>query len=197
LYSVESVAARFHSKELSSDTWQDFARLFEKHGGVWGGCWCMFHHTTQGWSRRSARQNREEKELLVRSGKSHGVLVFDEDEQPFGWSQFGLREELPRVERKRGYKDAGEDSLWRVTCFFIDKEHRKKGVAREALRAALEVMEREGAKTVEAYPPAMTREGYSSSFLWAGTKHLLSQFGFKQTRKLGKTLVMSKRIHPS
>jgi len=192
------VAARFHSKELSPDTWQDFARLFEKHGGVWGGCYCMYYHTTQGWSRRTARQNEEEKELLVQAGKSHGILVYDDDtEQPVGWCQFGPREELPRIERKRGYKAAGEDSLWRVTCFFIDKEHRKRGVAREALRAALEVMRREGAKNVEAYPLETIRERYSSSFLWAGTKHLFFQFGFRQTRKLGKTLVMSKRISAS
>jgi len=192
------VEATFHSKELSSDTWQDFARLFEKHGGVWGGCWCMYYHTTKGWSGRSARQNREEKELLVRAGKSHGVLVYDDDtEQPVGWCQFGPREELPRIERKRGYKDTGEDSLWRVTCFFIDKDHRKRGIAREALRAALEVMERRGAKTVEAYPLETKRERYSSSFLWAGTKRLFSQFGFRQTRKLGKAVVMSKRIRAS
>jgi len=192
------VEATLHSEELSSDTWGDFARLFEKHGGVWGGCWCMYYHTTRGWSGRSARQNREEKELLVRAGKSHGVLVYDGDtEQPVGWCQFGPREELPRIERKRGYKDTGEDSLWRVTCFFIDKDHRKRGVAREALRAALEVMERRGAKTVEAYPLETTRERYSSSFLWAGTKHLFSQFGFRQTRRLGKSVVMSKRIRAS
>jgi GNAT superfamily N-acetyltransferase len=191
------VEARFHSKELSPDTWKDFARLFEKHGGVWGGCWCMYYHTTHGWSGRSAKQNRKEKELLVRAGKSHGVLVYDEDtEQPVGWCQFGPREELPRVERKRGYKDKGEDALWRVTCFFIDKDHRKRGVAREALRAALEVMERRGAKTVEAYP-LETRERYQPSFLWAGTKSLFSQFGFRQTQKLGKAVVMSKRIRAS
>src|SRR5712691_664242 len=137
-------------------------------------------HTTRGRSRRSARQNREEKELLVRAGKSHGVLVYDDDtEQPVGWCQFGPREELPRIERKRGYKDTGEDSLWRVTCFFIDKDHRKRGVAREALRATLEVMERRGAKTVEAYPLETTRERYSSSFLWAGTKHSLLSIRFQ------------------
>jgi len=38
----------------------------------------MYYHTTQGWSKRSASQNREEKELLVHAGKSHGVLVYDE-----------------------------------------------------------------------------------------------------------------------
>ena len=126
------------------------------------------------------------------------MLVYDGDtEEPVGWCQFGPREELPRIERKRGYEAAGEESLWRVTCFFIDKDHRKRGVAREALRAAIEVMKREGAKTVEAYPLGTAREKYSSSFLWAGTEHLFSQFGFRQTRKLGKTLVMSKRIRAS
>ena len=27
-----------------ADTWDDFARLAEKHNGVWGGCWCIWFH---------------------------------------------------------------------------------------------------------------------------------------------------------
>jgi len=31
----------FSVKPLSETTWPDFARLVERHNGVWGGCWCM------------------------------------------------------------------------------------------------------------------------------------------------------------
>ena len=188
--------ATLHSEELSSDTWGDFARLFEKHGGVWGGCWCMYYHTTRGWSGRSARQNREEKELLVRAGKSHGVLVYDGDtEQPVGWCQFGPREELPRAET-RVQGDGGRFSVESHLLLHRqgpqEKGRRKGGPARRPRSDGTE-----GAKTVEAYPLETTRERYSSSFLWAGTKHLFSQFGFRQTRRLGKSVVMSKRIRAS
>lgn len=34
-------------KPLAPDTWEVFARLLEKHNGVWGGCWCLaFHRET-------------------------------------------------------------------------------------------------------------------------------------------------------
>ena len=34
-------------KPLSVDTWDAFARLVERHNGVFGGCWCTWFHTFQ------------------------------------------------------------------------------------------------------------------------------------------------------
>ena len=31
-------------KPLDEATWPDFARLVERHNGIWGGCWCMAFH---------------------------------------------------------------------------------------------------------------------------------------------------------
>src|SRR6266702_8637393 len=36
--------ARFLVRELGGETWPDFARIVEKHNGVWGGCWCTAFH---------------------------------------------------------------------------------------------------------------------------------------------------------
>lgn len=32
-------------KALGSGTWEAFARLAERHNGVFGGCWCTWFHT--------------------------------------------------------------------------------------------------------------------------------------------------------
>ncbi|RDJ93637.1 GNAT family N-acetyltransferase, partial [Lacticaseibacillus rhamnosus] len=32
------------ARPLDETTWADFARLVERHNGVWGGCWCMGFH---------------------------------------------------------------------------------------------------------------------------------------------------------
>lgn len=38
-------------RPLDATTWDDFAELVERNGGVFGGCWCMGHHaTTEGIS---------------------------------------------------------------------------------------------------------------------------------------------------
>jgi hypothetical protein len=36
--------ALFAVRPLDELTWPDFARLVERHNGVWGGCWCMGFH---------------------------------------------------------------------------------------------------------------------------------------------------------
>ncbi len=71
------------------------------------------------------------------------------------------------------------------------------GVATEALRAALRVMKRHGARTVEAYPLDLRGEKYSMSMLWMGAKDLYAKQGFKQARRLGKSIVMVKRFRNS
>ena len=44
---------RYTVKPLDSFTWHDFARLAERHNGVWGGGWCMgFHAKGPGWGYR-------------------------------------------------------------------------------------------------------------------------------------------------
>jgi len=183
----------FESRELSPSTWVDFERLFEKHGGVQGGCWCMFYHVTEGWSKRSPQQNRAEKHTLVNDGKAHGVLVYHEG-KPVGWCQFGPANELPRIDNMRRYKPSREQELWRITCFFTDRDYRRNGVAREALKSALYFMKERGVRVVEAYPVDV-RKRRSTSMLWSGTPGLFEAAGFTRVGRLGKNQwVFEKRL---
>ncbi|HSM45585.1 MAG TPA: GNAT family N-acetyltransferase, partial [Acidimicrobiia bacterium] len=36
--------AEYTVEPLRPDTWDAFARLVERHNGVWGGCWCLWFH---------------------------------------------------------------------------------------------------------------------------------------------------------
>jgi hypothetical protein len=47
-------AERFTSKPLTPDTWPAFARLVEKHNGIFGGCWCISFHLGPGEGKRGA-----------------------------------------------------------------------------------------------------------------------------------------------
>src|SRR5947199_8013648 len=71
--------------------------------------------------------NRKDKETLVRQGRSHAILVYDE-KTPVGWCQYGSRDELPRIDAGRGYRKVrqpvGAEKIWRITCFFVDKQYR-------------------------------------------------------------------------
>jgi hypothetical protein len=62
--------ADFAIKPLDASTWPPFAALVERHGGVWGGCWCMSFHPEGIGRGKTAAQNRREKEGRVREGNA-------------------------------------------------------------------------------------------------------------------------------
>ena len=175
----------FCIKALDQNTWPDFARLVEKHNGVWGGCWCMAFHPEGIGKGKTPGQNRAEKELRVLEGRAHAALVYA-GAQAVGWCQFGSPEELPRIKLRKEYQAAQTAApQWLITCFFVDKETRGQGVAEAALRGALEEIARLGGGTVEGFPEDVAGRSVSSSFLHGGTLGLFERLGFERSRRLG------------
>ncbi|NOT06190.1 MAG: GNAT family N-acetyltransferase [Anaerolineales bacterium] len=173
----------FIVKPLDESTWSDFARLVEKHNGIWGGCWCIaFHQKGTG----SASGNRFEKECRVREGRAHAALVYD-GPIAVGWCQFGPTDELPRIKLKRDYQNnLTKLPDWRITCFFVDRDYRGKGVASIALNGALNEIARLGGGAVESYPQDVEGQSTSGSFLYNTTVSIFERQGFQRTRRLGK-----------
>src|SRR5881296_4450470 len=109
--------AWFLVRELGKETWPDFARIVEKHNGVWGGCWCVAFHLNRSEEKEWTGKHRALKEKLVRANRSHAALVYDGTDV-VGWCQFGPPAELPA--RMSGFNRLGESSPdWRITCFFV------------------------------------------------------------------------------
>jgi len=94
-------------KALGPDTWDDFAKLAERHNGVWGGCWCTWFHTPWAEKEHTAEGNRALKERLVNEGRAHAALVFDGD-LAVAWCEYGTPEELPNINHRKEY-EAGLD----------------------------------------------------------------------------------------
>jgi GNAT superfamily N-acetyltransferase len=185
------------SEPLSPETWPAFARLVEKHHGIFGGCWCIAFHLEPGDGKRGATEYRRMKEERVREGRAHAALVFD-GPTAVGWCQFGPTAELPNIRSKKAY-EAGLGSLpdWRVTCFFIDRERRGEGIASLALREALRHIAGLGGGTVEGYPEDYTHERTSSSFLCSGTLGMFEKAGFRRVRKIAmRRWVVARSVAP-
>ena len=140
---------------------------------------------------RAARNRRDKKEL-VQKGESHGILVYSASE-PVGWCQYGLKHELPRIDGGRKYRKlglgTGEERLWRITCFCVDKKHRRRGVAETGLKAALHSIREQGGGMVEAYP--VTHGGALAT--WFGTVSMFKSQGFKVVAPFGKSNVVMRR----
>ena len=189
------------TRELNARTLSDFELLAAKQGE----CWCMFYQRPRpvGRGLSSVQQralNRREKARLVRGGHSHAILVY-EGKTPVGWCQYGPREELPRIDAGRGYRKvgppAGEERVWRITCFFVDRVYRGKGVATIGLRAALESIKKRGGGIVEAFPVVSQRMAAVPEWRWFGTKRMFEREGFAAVAPLGTSgLLMRKTIRP-
>lgn len=66
-------------KALTFETWRDFARLVQKHNGVWGGCWCTAFHPKSPVQKGSPEATKCYKEELVKAERAHAALVFAGD----------------------------------------------------------------------------------------------------------------------
>lgn len=179
---------------LTIETWPAFEALVHDHNGVFGGCWCLsFHPKVVGLD---YEQRRATKRELVGAGQAHAALVF-EGESCVGWCQFGSPAELPEIKNKKNYTatQSGDPPPWRITCFFVDRHHRKQGVAAAALAGALRQIAELGGGVVEAYPEDTHGKMVSPTFLHAGTAAMFEAAGFAPDRQIGKNKwVVRKRV---
>jgi GNAT superfamily N-acetyltransferase len=184
-------------RPLGNDTFDAFARLVEKHNGVWGGCWCLSFHPKSPERGQSLAGNRALKQRLVSEDRAHAALVLN-GEDAVGWCQYGSPAELPNItHRKEWEANLIATPDYRLTCFFVDRDHRRSGVAETALHGALDLIAKAGGGTVEAYPYDTGGKKANASFLYNGTRDLFERAGFEYERHKGKNhCVMSITILP-
>ena len=162
---------------------------------MFGGCWCLGFHAEGRPGEMSVAARCAAKQARVTDGTAHAALVF-EDGKCLGWCQFGSPDELPRIKNRKEY-EAGLATLpdWRVTCFFVDRHHRRQGVAATALGGALSEIARLGGGIVEAYPEDTHGTKMSPTFLHAGSLAMFEAAGFTRERAIGKNkLVVRTRV---
>jgi len=194
-------ALEHSTKELATATLADFERLFEKRPAPGAYiCWCLYHHRDLSQAVRKrpisrveeAKMNRRQQRALVENGRSHGILVYSKGE-PVGWCQYGSKEELPRIDRSPSYRGLASEGdakrVWRITCFVVDRDYRKHGVASAALKAALDAIRNKGGGLVEAYP--IVRWGAYREYL--GTVSMFKKQGFKIVAPFGESNVVMRR----
>jgi GNAT superfamily N-acetyltransferase len=185
----------YTTRPLDPSTWEAFAELVERNNGVYGGCWCIAFHTEY---QRGVSDPRTLKEQLVRAGRAHAALVFDEDGAAQGWCQYGSPEELGLKHRREYLKDPPPRADWRITCIFVDKRHRRQGIARAALEGALAEIAAAGGGLVEAISEVTAAREAQGRFLFSATVELFEQYGFARGRQVGKhAWIVSRRINAS
>lgn len=189
--------ATYTIRALGPDTWEAFAAIVKKHNGVWGGCWCTWFHGESPEKGSGVAGNRDLKQRLVMAGGAHAALVYDGD-VVVGWCQYGTPAELPGIyHRKQVETPEYVPPDYRLTCLFVDREHRRSGVAALAVRGALDLIARAGGGEVEAYPQDTQGKKVSSSFLYNGTRTLFEQAGFEFRHSKGKNHTVMRTTAPA
>ena len=115
------------------------------------------------------------------------------------WCQYGSPEELPRIYHRKEWEAGltGEPPAYRITCIFVDKNYRRKGVASVAVSGALELIAKAGGGVVEGYPHDLQGEKIRSQFLYSATRSLFEEAGFSYERPKGKkNCVMRTAVSP-
>jgi GNAT superfamily N-acetyltransferase len=168
---------------LEAETWHAFATLVERNNGIYGGCWCAPNHVEY---QRGVSDPRTLKEQLVRSGRAHAALVFDEEGNVQGWSQYGISDSLDLKHGREYRKDPPQPAKWRIACIFVDKRHRGQGIARVALEGAISEIAAAGGGRVEAISETTLGREAQDRFLFSGTVELFEDLGFMRVRQVGK-----------
>lgn len=190
----------FIVKPLCAETWDAYSALLERHNGVFGGCWCTWFHRpagdAPGVEGLGEGNNRSIKEKLVRDGRSRAALVFDGD-KAIAWCQFGTPDELPNIYHRKQYlEETVRRPDYRLTCIFVDKRYRRRGVSEQALQGALDLIAEAGGGVVEGYPHDTGDK--RQAVLYNGTRALFERVGFTYDRPKGaKNTVMVKIVGPA
>jgi GNAT superfamily N-acetyltransferase len=112
-----------------------------------------------------------------------GLVGWLEDE-PVGWCAVGPRSDLNGLKRvftvpwKGRDEDPDDPAIWAVTCLYIRKGFRRRGIASALLRAAVEHARSQGARALEGYP--ITRTDVIDEELHVGTVPMFEEAGFRQ-----------------
>ena len=113
----------------------------------------------------------------------HGVLAYDAN-RPVGWCAVAPRGDYPRLGRMQAARATqNHEGLWSVTCFVVRVGHRRQGVARQLLHAAVDFAGRHGARTVEAYPVDESVRPTGSSGLFQGPLSMYLHAGFTEVAR--------------
>ncbi|SMC85980.1 GNAT family N-acetyltransferase [Kibdelosporangium aridum] len=167
--------------ELSEKTWPAQERLFGPRGAA-EGCWCMYFRLPNAdFMRGKGEPNRRAARKLARSSEPVGLLAMEGDDA-IGWVAVAPRSVYRRLDRSKvaAPPDPDEDltGVWSVTCFFIHRTARRKGVGAELLQAAIKYATKKGAKVIEAYPVDTKGGKASSGELYHGTLSMFLDAGF-------------------
>jgi GNAT superfamily N-acetyltransferase len=181
---AKNLNLEFHP--VTPKRWTDFETLFGAKGAC-GGCWCMLWRLTRKeFEQQKGEANRQAMKTIVESGEIPGLLAYSE-KQPVAWCSVAPRENFPALERSRVLKKIDDKPVWSISCFFIHKDYRKKGLSVRLLEAAVDYVKKQGGRIVEGYPVEPNKGKTADVFAWTGLASFFKKAGFVECARRSET----------
>jgi GNAT superfamily N-acetyltransferase len=125
--------------------------------------------------------NKDAMRAIVDGGQSPGILGY-QGGLAVGWCAVAPRTEYPALARSRVLKPIDSQSVWSVSCLFVQKESRGAGVSVALLKAAVAHVKAQGGHIVEGYP-VEPKGKLPAPFVWTGLTSAFLKAGFTEAAR--------------
>jgi GNAT superfamily N-acetyltransferase len=181
---------------VTPERWGDFETLFGPRGAC-GGCWCMWWRRKRSeFDAQKGAGNKRAMKRIINSGTPPGLIAYSGDD-PIGWCAIAPREDTPGLDRSRILARVDDQPVWSITCLFITRQWRRRGVSVRLLKAAIKFAKDNGARIVEGYPHIPKQGLAPDAFVWTGIASAYEAAGFKEVeRRSALRPIVRKQINP-
>lgn len=148
------------------------------------------------WNAQKGDGNKQAFRLIVDTGTPSGIIAY-RGKDPVGWCAVAPREAFPMLQRSRTLQPLDELPVWSVTCLFVKKQERRKGLSVELLEAAVRFVRQQGGRLVEGYPVEPKAGRLPDAFAWTGTVTAFQKAGFVEAARRGSRPIMRLALKPA
>jgi GNAT superfamily N-acetyltransferase len=175
-------------RPLTPDLWPALEELFAPRGAC-NGCWCAYWRIGSAYKKNTPAQNKRILQKVVMTGPPPGLIAFA-GRVPVAWCQLTPRADLPWLNRTWRLKPVDDLPVWSISCLYVRKGYRRRGINEILIRAAIRAAKGAGAPAIEAYPldarftPSASGTGFASTFARIGFKKVAGRTAARPIMRL-------------
>ena len=143
------------------------------------------------WVAGRGAGNKRALRKRMSAGAAPGIIAYA-GRKPVGWVALAPREEYVRLAASRTLKPIDARPVWSISCFFIARPYRGRGLMTQLIEAAASFAHTRGATLLEGYPTS-PKGRTSDAFLYTGTYGAFVRAGFDVAARPSKAAVILRR----
>ena len=132
---------------------------------------------------------------LVKMKEPVGLVAL-QNQEAVGWISLAPREQFVKLETSRVHRRIDDKKVWSITCFFIRKEFRNKGLSLKLIEAAKDFATKNKIKILEAYPVKPYTNKMPDVFAWTGFYNTFLKAGFNVVSEASVSKPMMRWVAP-